>query len=108
LSDDSDIERVLNASCDDDSISEESVDLGCLEKLRAQHLRRKSAAYPYLIDLLKAINNLHDDESNNWRSLPPSERERRWMAEFRMPEAVLVELLALVEPHMAANAPQNT
>jgi hypothetical protein len=78
-----------------------------LEGLRAQRLSRKSAAYPYSGDLMMAVNNQLDDESKNWHSLPPTERERCWVSEFRMPEGVFEELLGLVEPHMAPSIPQN-
>jgi hypothetical protein len=56
---------------------------------------------------MMTVNNFHDEESKNWRSLPPTEQERRWMTEFRMPEAVFEELLAFVEPHMGPSVPQN-
>jgi hypothetical protein len=108
LSDDSDIERILGNHDDTGAISDDSVDLGYLEQLRAQRLRRKSAAYPYSGDLIMAVNNLHNDESKNWRSLPPTEQQRRWMTEFRMPEAVFDELFELVEPHMEPSVPQNS
>jgi hypothetical protein len=101
LIDDSDEERLSNGSYHHGAISDESVDLGYLERLRAQRLRLKSAAYPYSGDSLKAINNLHDDKSNNWRSVPPTERERRWVVEFRMPEGVFEELLAQVKARVS-------
>jgi hypothetical protein len=57
---------------------------------------------------MMAVNNQLDDESMNRQSLPPTERERSWVPEFRMPEGVFEELLGLVEPHMAPSVPQNT
>jgi hypothetical protein len=97
FSDDSDEERLLKGSYHNGAISGESVDLGYLERLRAQRPRRKS----YSGDLLKAINNLHDDKSKNWRSVPPTERERHWMVEFRMPEGVVEELLSRVKARVS-------
>jgi hypothetical protein len=100
LSDDSHVERLLNDCWDDETISEESVDLGYLDGLRGQRPSRKATAYPYSGDLTMAVNKQFDNNSKKWRSLPPTELERRWVAEFWMPEEVFEELLALVEPHM--------
>jgi hypothetical protein len=55
LSDDADVKPLFNDSYDTGAISDESVDLGYLERLRAQRLRRKSAAFTYSGDLLKAV-----------------------------------------------------
>lgn len=88
--------------------SDESIDLQHVRRLRKQRLKRSCAAYPYGGDLLARIENKHEDESKNWAALPQHEVERRWLAEFRMPEDVFEELLALVQPHMQDSVPQNT
>jgi hypothetical protein len=36
------------------------------------------------------------------------ERERRWMAEFRMPRDTFLQLFQKVQPQLRPNAPQNT
>lgn len=86
LSDESDIERILDDLNESSDGSDDPIDLDYLEQLRGQRLRRSAAAYPYSGTLIKAVDNLHEDEVENWTSLNPVERERRWVAEFRMPE----------------------
>jgi hypothetical protein len=39
--------------------------------------------------------------------LPPDELVRRWIAELRMAEAVFLELLKLLTPHLQPSNPQN-
>jgi hypothetical protein len=83
------------------------IDLEYLEHVRRVRLQRSSAAYPYAGDFFKCVENRHEDNNKNWAALPVHERERRWVAEFRMPEDVFLQLLQDVLPHLSPSIPQN-
>jgi hypothetical protein len=106
LSDDSLVEGILDA-CESTSSDSGSVDHEHLQGIRSHRLRRRTDAWAYPGDLLCSLEGKHVDESKNWRSLPPDELDRRWIAEFRMTEAVFLELLELVSLHLQPSVPQN-
>jgi hypothetical protein len=68
-----------SSGSDDEEINQEYIG-----RVRDLRLRRCTAAYPYEDDLVKCIENVRPD-NKNWLLLPGRERQRRWMAEFRMP-----------------------
>jgi hypothetical protein len=70
LSDDSDLEHTMDLINDSSDNSDAPINLENLEDLRAQRLPCSAAAYPYSGTLLKALHNLHEDETKNFASLP--------------------------------------
>jgi hypothetical protein len=90
------------------SSSDVSIDLEYHEELRRTRFRRCTDTFHYSGDLKAAIQHDNLLDMKIWTPLPDQESERRWMAEFRMTEAVFRELLGLVKQHVGTSLPKNS
>ena len=68
--------------------------------LEGMRMPRSRMTYNDDGDMLSNMDGTSVDATKHWSNLRATVRKEKWIAEFRMSEALFEELLALVQTHM--------